>query len=308
MNLTRQVGCVGIAALSSCAVSQALSAQDTRAESTFPFDPWNARAVALAGAGAGSVGLAFLGVNPAAVAGERSAVASYRSSPAGLRDYGIEAAQSLEWGTLAFAIRRRDWGEVAGDLGLSDLTAGEQALAVAYANEVLRGRVRLGLALSRLDQDFLGNRTGGWAVDLGAQGYVGWGFQLGASALHLGEGLGEGTGEAAPLPSRFRGSVSWVSRMNRLNLAAVSDVAIPFRSGPGVDLLLGLGVDYAVGDLTAGARAGWFSLGDRYGTGSSEKSLSFGGTVGVGPVGVEIATAPRGVIGSDLVVSLTARW
>lgn len=297
----------GFACAASALVAPAGLAQEERAESTFPFEPWNAQAVAFGGAGVASPGLALLAVNPAAVARERSVLVSYRSSPAGLRDYALEAAHRFDWGTLGLAVRRRDWGELAGDLGLSGLTAGEQSVTVVYAAEPLRDRVRLGLSISRLDQDFLGNRAGGWAADLGAQVLVAGGLRLGAAALHLGEGL-HGSGDTAPLPSRLRTGASWAGRIQRFHVTAASDVVMPLRSFEYVDVHAGLRLEYEVGSAALGATAGWRALGDRNGPASGTTSFSFGGGAAVGPLAVEIATSPRGAVGSDLVFTLAGQW
>lgn len=278
-------------------------AQERRAESTFPFEPWNARAVALGDAGVAAEGAEFTAVNPAAAASERTGALSYRSSPAGLRDYAVEIAHTLSLGSIGLAIRRRDWGEVAADLGLEGLTAGEQSISVTYANHLLSGRVRGGVSVSRLDVDLLGSRSGGWSFDVGAQATVSRGFRVGASFLHLGEDLG-----GAPLPGRVRGGFSWASRIRPLNLVAAADVAAPtdFASSP--DFHFGLTLRSEAGLLDAEARAGWRILADRHGSGSGDSRLTLGGALGVGPVRAGIATASRGPIGRDFVVSLSAFW
>lgn len=299
----------GMGAVLLCVGSLWARAQRDRAESTFPFEPWNAQAVAVGGAGVAAGGLAFLAVNPAAAAGRRTALVSYRRSPAGLRDYAVELAHRWSWGTLALAVRRRDWGEVASDLGLGDLTAGEQSLGAGYAHELLGGRLRWGVALSRLNQDFLGNRAGGWAADVGVQASLAGGLRAGAALLHMGEGMeASGSRDAGRLPSRARAGAEWQGRLGSFRVVALSDVAVPLRRYSGLDLHVGMALDYGAGPLVAGGRAGWRALADSHGTGRNETAVSFGGALGLGPVGVEIATAPRGAIGTDLVVSLSARW
>jgi hypothetical protein len=96
-----------------------------------------------------------------------------------------------------------------------------------------------GVALARLDANYLGARTGTWAVDAGAQAVMGRGFSLGIALLHAGRGF-ESDGGRAPLPTRIRPGAAWQGRLGRLHAAVVADVPVPARLDSPPDLHTGV--------------------------------------------------------------------
>ncbi len=277
-----------------------------QAPSTFPFDAWNARAAALGGAGTAGAGLEFSSANPAAVAGARGGQFSRHASPGDATDSNLSVALGgRAWGTVELSFRRRDWGEVAKDLGLEDLTAGEQSVGLGYALRLAGGRVALGASAARLDADYLGARSSGWAFDVGAQASPGRGTRVGVSLLHAGSMSGEG--DTADLPTQLRGGVGWAGRVRSLELAALADAGLP-RSGSGMDLHAGVEAGYSAGPVRASGRAGWRSLGNPYGDGSAERSWSVGGGAEIARVRFDVAQALGGTLGDETFLSLSVRW
>ncbi len=278
-----------------------------RTETSFPLEPLNAWAVALGGAGAAKQGAAFSSLNPAALAGERGAELSHRASPIGTRDYAIAAGHAGRWGTLRITARRRDWGEIAHDLGVDGLTAGEQSVALTFADRVLRGRVAWGVSLARLDADYLGSRSGTWAADLGAQGYLGRGFGLGVALLHAGKGF-ENDGGRAPLPTRLRPGVAWEGRLGTLHLAMAGDLPLPVALDAPPDAHAGAEIGSSWGSVTAAVRTGYRSLVNRDGSGSRLGAWTLGGGIRVGRLAADIAYTFGVVFGDERFVSLSLHW
>ena len=297
---------LGLALLVLCSPA-ALAATQGRAESGFPFDPVHARAVALGGVGAALPGVAFSFLNPAALAGERGAEVSHRASPTGARDYLISVGHGGAWGTIRLTARRRDWGEIARDLGVDGLTAGEQSVALTLAKTVARGRLAWGASIARLDADYVGAKTGTWAMDLGAQAQVGRGFALGVSLLHAGSGFSGGNGRA-PLPRRIRSGAAWEGRVGRLELGAAADLAMSpaFDSPP--DLHGGAEVGGTWGAVTGALRGGYRSLVNRDGSGSRQGAWALGGGLRFARVAADVAYTFGAVFGEDRFISLTIRW
>jgi len=289
-----------------CSLPTSAAAQE-RTESSFPFEPLNAWAVALGGAGAGKHGAAFSSLNPAALAGERGAELSHRASPIGTRDYAIAAGHAGRWGTLRIAARRRDWGEIAQDLGIEGLTAGEQSIALTVADRVIRGRAAWGLSLARLDADYLGSRSGTWAADAGAQVYLGRGFGVGVALLHAGKGF-ENEGGRAPLPTRIRPGVAWEGRLGPLHLATAGDLPVPLALDSPPDMHAGVEVGGTWGPVTGAARAGYRSLVNRDGSASRQGAWTLGGGIRLGRIAVDIAYTFGIVFGDERFVSLSLHW
>lgn len=282
-------------------------AQGGNAESTFPFEPVHAWPVGLGGAGVALAGSQFAALNPAALVGERAAEISHRASPIGARDYAISLGIGGVWGTIQVAARRRDWGEIARDLGLNDLTAGEQSLSVAFARPIVRQRVMGGVSAARLDANYLGGRTGTWAFNAGIQAEIGRGFTLGVALLQAGRGF-ESTGERAPLPTRIRPGAAWRGRLGRLQLRAAADVPVSVHLDSPPDFHTGAEVRGTWGPVSASTRAGYRSLANRDGSGSTQGVWALGGGLSMGPLAADIAYSFGAVFGDERFLSLTVRW
>lgn len=278
-----------------------------RAESGFPFEALRARAVALGGAGGAAAGWDFGALNPAAVAGERGAELSHRASPTGATDLAISIGHGNERGSVRLTFRRRDWGRIAGDLGLNDLTVGEQAVSLTVADQLGRGPLRWGLSVAKLDADYLGARTGTWGTDLGAQVHVGAGLRAGLALLHAGRGFPT-QGERAPLPMRIRPSAAWTAGIGSLEMLAAVDVAMPPTLDAPSDLHAGVEIRSDVGTLTFAGRGGYSSLADRDGSGTRRGTVGLGAGVGIGPVAADFAFTFGTVLGDERFISLSFRW
>lgn len=298
---------LGFPLLMLCSLPAAAVTQGARAESNFPFEPLHASTVALGGAGAALQGMAFSSLNPAASAGERGAEASHRASPIGARDYLISVGHGGGWGTVRATARRRDWGQIARDLGLPDLTVGEQTVAVTFADRAAGDRLAWGVSLARLDADYLGARTGTWSMDVGTQVRLPRGVRIGAGVLHLGNGF-RGDEGRSPLPTRLRPGVAWQGRIWRLQLAAAVDLAVPpaFDSPP--DVHTGAEVHHTTGPVTGALRAGYRSLVNRDGSGSRRGDLALGGGLRIGWIAADIAYSFGAVFGDERFVSLSVIW
>lgn len=283
------------------------TAQGGRAESNFPFEPVHAWPVALGGAGVALEGEQFSLLNPAASVGESGAEISHRASPIGARDYAISVGFGGHWGMIRVAARRRDWGEIARDLGLDDLSAGEQSVSLAFASPVIGKRLSLGVALARLDANYVGARTGSWAVDAGAQAIMGRGFRLGIALLHAGKGFASDGGRA-PLPTRIRPGVAWQGRLGRLQSVVVADLPVPARLDAPPDLHTGVELGGASGPVSAAIRVGYRSLANRDDSGSRQSTWALGGGVSMGRVAADIAYSFGAVFGDERFISLTVRW
>lgn len=300
------VSLVGLVSLAIGAPVKA-HAQGGNAESTFPFEPIHAWPVGLGGAGVALVGSQFAVLNPAALVGERAAEISHRASPIGARDYAISLGFGGLWGTIQVAARRRDWGEIARDLGLNDLTAGEQSLSVSFARPIVRQRVMGGVSAGRLDANYLGGRTGTWAFNAGVQAEMGRGFTLGVALLQAGRGFESGSGRA-PLPTRVRPGAAWRGRLGRIQLTAAADVPISAHLDSPPDLHTGVEVRGNWGPVSAATRAGYRSLANLDGSGSTQNAWALGGGISMGPVAADIAYSFGAVFGNDRFISLTVRW
>lgn len=294
-----------------CAAVLAALAAGTRAHAqaasgTFPFPPWHAGAAAVGGAGTAARGLEFTAVNPAALDGVRGAQFSHHDSPAGSQDGAIVLAHGGAWGTVSLAFQRRDWGAVAEDLGLADLSAGEQAVRVAYARP-LASRVSVGAAVSRLDSDYLGVRAGGWALDAGVQANAGAGLRLGAALVHAGR-LRNDEEEEVRIPSRVRAGGAWTRPAGPVAVTLLADAAMPMEGERTADLHLGSEARYARAALTASLRGGWRSLGNPYGAGDAERAWSFGGGMALGRIRADVARTVGGSLDDETFLSLSLSW
>lgn len=283
------------------------TAQHQNAESTFPFEPVHACPVGLGGGGVALGGAQFSLLNPAAPVGAQAADISHRTSPIGARDYAISLGFGGLWGTIHVAARRRDWGEIARDLGLNDLTAGEQSLSISFARPIIRKNLTGGVSVSRLDANYLGVRTGTWAFNAGAQAAIGRGFTLGIALLQAGLGF-DSQGGRAPLPTRIRPGAAWKGRLSRLQLTAVADVPVPTHFDSPPDLHAGVELRGTWGSMSAATRAGYRSLAHRDGSGSSQGDWALGGGISMGPVAADVAYSFGAVFGNDRFISLTVRW
>jgi len=284
-----------------------VTAQGGTAESGFPFEPVHAWPVGLGGAGVALGGSQFSLLNPAAPVGEHAAEISHRASPIGARDYAISVGFGGHWGTVQVAARRRDWGEIARDLGLNDLTAGEQSLSVSFARPIVSGKVRWGISLARLDANYVGARTGTWAFDGGAQATIGRGFTLGVAVLQAGRGF-ESDGGRAPLPTRIRPGAAWQGRLGNLQLTAAADLPFSVRFDSPPDVHTGVELRGAWGPVSAATRAGYRSLANRDGSGSRQGLWALGGGISMGPIAADIAYAFGAVFGDERFISLTVHW
>jgi len=298
-----------LSALAAFAVMLAGSgkAQDRKAESNFPFEALHAWPVALGGAGAGLHGAQFSLLNPAAIVGDHAAEVSHRATPIGARDYAISVSFSGLWGTIHVGARRRDWGAIARDLGLYDLTAGEQSVSVGFARSIGGNRVTWGASLARLDANYLGARTGTWAFDGGTQAVVGRGFSLGIAVLQAGRGFESETGRA-PLPTRLRPGAAWQGQIGKLHLTAAGDVPFSLHRDAKPDVHMGLELRATWGSVSAASRAGYRSLANRDGSGTREGTWALGGGLSMGPVAADVAYAFGAVFGDERFISLTVRW
>ena len=274
--------------------------------SAFPFEGWHARAAALGGAGVALQGLEFTPLTPAAAAGHRGTQLSRHLSPADAEDTGLAVAHSGRFGTVSLLFRRRDWGEVAKDLGLEDLSAGEQAVGFGYAHTLAGDRVRFGVSAARLDTDYLGARSSGWALDAGVQARAGAGITVGAALLHAGR-ITDDEDERVTLPTQVRGGAAWNGQLRGLGLTVAADAAVP-REGSGRDLHAGAEARYTAGPLVVSGRGGFRSLGNPYGDDSSEQAWTVGGGAEFGRVRVDIAQAIGGTLGDETFLSLSLRW
>ena len=284
-----------------------LLGQGQRAESVFPFEPVHAWPVALGGAGVALRGAQFSLLNPAASAGERAAEISHRASPIGAEDYAISVDFGGHWGTIRLAALRRDWGEIARDLGLDGVTAGEQSVSLAFAGPAIGKRFTWGLSLARLDANYVGSRTGTWALDGGGQGLLGRGFSFGVAVLHAGRGF-ESEGGRAPLPTRIRPGGAWQGRLGRLHAVLAADLPVPASFDSPPDLHTGVELGGTWGRVSAATRGGFSSLANRDGSGSRQGVWALGGGIGMGPIAADIAYAFGAVFGDERFVSLTIRW
>lgn len=277
------------------------------AESSFPFEPLHASAVAVGGAGVALRGAQFALLNPAAFADGRGAELSHWALPIGAQDYSLSLSHGGRWGTIRLAARRRDWGEIAGDLGLSDLTAGEQSITVGFARTALHERLAWGLSVARLDADYVGARTHAWAIDLGAGAVLGRGFLFGVSLLHLGHGF-ESNGTPTRLPARIRPGVAWEGRMAGLHASAAADLPVSLALDSPPDVHAGFELGRTGGSVNAFIRAGFSSLVDRDGGTSRRNRGSVGGGLRVSHVIVDIAYMLGGVFGPERFISLSIEW
>ncbi len=302
--MTRATSALTLFALAAWTSPRATAAQG-RAESGFPFDPMQARAIGLGGAGAALRSPPFYYLNPAALADNRGAELDHRTSPLGTRDYAISVGHGGRWGALRITARRRDWGELAQDLGLSGVTAGERSVSLAFARKGFQQRVAWGFSVGRLDADYVGARTGTWSLDLGTQARVGGGLAVGLALLHAGRGFATEAGRA-PLPTRIRPGAAWEGQLGKVRLVSAVDVAVPVRTGAGVDMNTGVEVSGTWGSASAASRVGYRSIANP--DGSRQGSWALGGGVTLGPLGVDIAYTFGLVFGNERFTSLVVRW
>ncbi|HEX8692346.1 MAG TPA: hypothetical protein VF746_08015 [Longimicrobium sp.] len=282
-------------------------AQEGAAASTFPFEAWNARTAALGGAGTALLGMEASPLNPAAAAGARGTQLSRHLAPSDAEDTHVSVAHGGRWGTLELTFRRRDWGKVAEDLGLDDLGAGEQAVGLGYSLALAGGRVAVGASAARLDTDYLGARSSGWALDAGAQASLGRGVRAGAALVHAGRMEG-GEGEEVRLPTQVRTGLAWAGRARGAGLAAAADVALPTTGGGGADLHAGVEAAFDAGPVRLAGRGGWRSLANPYGDGGAERSWSLGAGAEVAGVRLDLAQALGGTLGDETFLTLSVRW
>lgn len=280
-------------------------AQGEVVSSTFPFPAWHAAPAAEGGAGSARPGMEYAVLNPAALAGARGGQFSRHDSPAGSDDNLITLAHTGRWGTLGVTFQRRDWGEVARDLGLDDLSAGEQDISVGYARVL--GQFRAGVSVARLDTDYLGVRAGGWGVDVGMQADAGRGLRVGAAMIHAGR-LENDEGDPVRLPARVRSGGSWTLTRSALAVTTSGDVAVPLEGKRDPDLHAGVQAGYGRGSLGAVLRTGWRSLGNPYGAGEAEKNWTFGGGVSFGKLRADLARAVGGSLDDETFLSLSVGW
>jgi hypothetical protein len=244
-------------------------------------------------------------LNPASLAGARGAQFSRHNSAAGSKDDLIALAHTGRWGTVGVTFQRRDWGEVARDLGLDDLSAGEQDVSMGYARSV--GRFRAGAAVGRLDTDYLGVRAGGWAVDAGVQADAGRGIRLGTALIHAGR-LENDEGQEVRLPTRVRSGGAWTVARSSLELTATGDVALPVEGGADPDFHAGAEGGYQRAGMSVVLRAGWRSLGNPYGAGEAEQNWTFGAGASFGRIRADLARAVRGSFEDETFLSLSVVW
>ncbi len=301
----RRLRTLGLALVGACSAAAAAPAQ--RTESNFPLEPLHAWPVALGGAGVALRGAEFSLINPAALAGTHGAELSHRASPIGAREYAISVAVGGHWGTIHMAARRRDWGEIAADLGLSDLTVGEQSLSLAYAGRAIHNRLGFGVSFARLDANYLDARTATWAMDAGVQGVVGRGFSLGLALLHAGRGFSGDSGPA-PLPARLRPGVAWQGKVRSLRVATALDLPVRSALDAPPDVHAGLEVGGTWGPAKAAVRTGYRSLVNRDAGGSRQGAWALGGGLNVRRIAVDIAYTFGVVFGDERFVSLSIRW
>ena len=282
-----------------------VAAQGSVGESGFPFEPMHAQPVAFGGAGVAMRGAPFALVNPAALAGARGAELSHRASATGARDYAMAVTHGGRWGTMRLAARRRDWGDVARDLGLQGVTAGEQSLSFTFARTAVADHMAWGLSVARLDADYVGAHTATWAFDGGTDAAIGRGFSVGVAVLHAGQGF-KTSGDRAPLPTRIRPGTAWQGRIGHVRLATVTDLALPIRSGTQPDLHAGLQLGGTWGSASAAARAGYRSLASP--GGPRQGSWEIGGGLTLGPFTADMAYIFGVVLGDERYISLDVRW
>lgn len=283
------------------------AAQDEeRGETSFPLAPWHARVVALGGAGAAIEGLEFLRLNPAAGAGQRGGHVSRRSSAVGAEDYDLALAHGGRWGTVVLHVRQRDWGEIAGDLGLDDLRATEQAGGLSYALSTAGGRVGLGVSLLRLEADYLGARSSGWALDLGGRLVAGRGISLGVALLRASRGLAGPHGRS-PLPTRARTGLAWQGEVvSRTKVVVLADAAMPL-AWEAPEVSAGVELAHTVGPVTGLGRAGWHGWPSRPAVGGGHV-WGAGGGIAFGALRADIGYILGGVLGNETSLSLSLRW
>jgi hypothetical protein len=252
-------------------------------------------------------GSQFSLLNPAAVVGERAAGISHRASPIGARDYAISLAFGVVLGTVELAARRRDWGEIAHDLGLNDLTAGEQSLSVSFARPILRQNVMCGVSVDRLDANYLGAHTGTWGFNAGVRATIARGFTFGVALLQAGRGF-DSEGGRAPLPTRVRPGAAWQGRLGHLQLTGAADLPVSAHLDSRPDLHTGVEVRGTWGSVSAATRAGYHSLANRDGSSSSQGAWAIGGSISMGPIAADVAYSFGAVFGDERFLSLTLRW
>lgn len=275
--------------------------------STFPFPPWHARAAAVGGAGVAARGLEFTVLNPAGLEGARGAQFSFHEAPAGSNDGLVTLAYGDGWGTASLAFQRRDWGAVAEELGLDDLSAGEQAIRLGYARSLPGTGLTVGAAVSRLDSDYLGVRTGGWAVDAGLQGELVAGLRGGVSVIHAGS-LTNDEGEEVTVPGRLRAGTAFTRPAGPLAVTVLADVGSPLEGDRTLDAHLGSEVRYSRSAFAGTVRAGWKSLGNPYGAGEAERAWSFGGGIALGRIRADVARTTGGSLEDETFISLSLTW
>lgn len=277
------------------------------AESSFPLEPLHASAVGLGAAGVAVRGAPFFSLNPAATAQVRGVELSHWTSPTGARDVAFALGHGSAWGTVRLAVRRRTWGSIAGDLGLTDLTVGEQSIVMGFARRELHERLNWGLSFGRLDADYLGTRQHAWSVDLGAQANAGHGFLIGLSILHLGTDF-QTDGTAIPLPTRIRPGIAWERQTRQLRVLAAADVPFAIASDVPSDFHAGAEVGGTWGTLNAMIRGGYQSLADRDGGASRQGKWSVGGGLRVLQIRADVAYVLGGVFGPERFLSLSLHW
>lgn len=277
------------------------------AESSFPLEPVHASSVALGGAGTALPGAQFFLLNPAATAKVHTAELSHWTSPLGAQDVALALSHGGRWGTLRVGARRRYWDNVASDLGLTDLTVGEQSIVVGFARTDFRDRIAWGLALARLDADYLGARAHAWAVDVGVRADAGRGLLLGVSLLHLGTDF-QTSGTPAPLPTRVRPGVGWARHVGSLQVLAALDLPFALTLDAPPDVHAGIEAGRTWGPVNAVTRAGYSSLTDRDGHGSRLTKWSLGGGLRLRQVSANVAYVLGGVFGPERFISLSIYW
>ena len=277
------------------------------AESSFPLEPLHASSVALGGAGVALPGAQFFLLNPAATAKAHAAELSHWLSPMGAQDVALSVSHGGGWGTVRVGARRRSWGDVARDLGLTDLTVAEQSIGLGFARTGANDRVAWGFSVARLDADYLGARAHAWAIDLGARANAGKGLVLGVSLLHLGTDFRSGD-TPSPLPARIRPGAGWTGQIGSLRVLAAADLPFALRLDAPPDVHAGVEVGRTWGNVNAVTRAGYTSLADRDGRGSRLTKWSLGGGLRLRQISANVAYMLGGVFGPERFLSLSIHW
>lgn len=188
----------------------------------------------------------------------RHATSDLRS---GERPFSISSCMVEVANAIAVTAARRDWGDLAADLGAMGLTAGEAALSITYAAPRV-ARTAAAVYVQRLEANYIGNVTRTIALDAGLNTAISSSVTAGVAMLHVCHGFGHGI-DKNPLQTRLRVGMAARFRARSFIAVASADGSFAFRADERRIFYAGLEVAHQISkEVTIVARGGLPDLSD----------------------------------------------